>query len=106
LPVVHTAATLPQGVRIKAGGKVISYSGDTAWTPALVELAGGADLFICECNFFDSAVEGHMNYGLFRAHDSEMRYKRVLLTHLGTEMLAHRDRIAHPFAVDGMEVVL
>src|SRR5690606_9872416 len=53
LPVVHTAATLPHGVRIKAGGKVISYSGDTAWTPALVELAGGADLFICECNFFD-----------------------------------------------------
>ena len=106
LPVVHTAATLPHGVRIKAGGKVISYSGDTAWTPALVELAGGADLFICECNFFDSAVEGHLNYKTFRAHDSELRYKRLILTHLGSEMLANLGRVEHPYATDGLKIVL
>lgn len=106
LPVVHTPETLPHGVRIKAGNKVISYSGDTAWTPALIELADGADLFICECNFFDSAVEGHLNYKTFRAHDSELRYKRLILTHLGSEMLANLGRVEHPYATDGLKIVL
>lgn len=106
VPVMHTPDTLPHGLRIKAGDTVISYSGDTAWTPALIELAKDADLFICECNFFDSDVEGHLNYKIFQAHDDQLRYKRLLLTHLGAEMLVNLDRVKHPYAVDGLEIAL
>lgn len=41
------------GFRIEHEGRVIAYSGDTAETPALVELARGADLFLCEASFLD-----------------------------------------------------
>lgn len=105
-PVVHTKDTLPHGVRIGIGGKVISYSGDTAWTPMLIELARDADLFICECNFFALEVEGHMNYKTLQAYDNQLSYKRLILTHFGSEMLANLDRVTHPCAVDGLEIVL
>src|SRR5690606_23724521 len=74
-PVVHTPDTLPHGLRIGIGGKVISYSGDTAWTPMLIELAREADLFICECNFFDSEIKGHLNYKTFQRYDDQLNYK-------------------------------
>jgi ribonuclease BN (tRNA processing enzyme) len=41
------------GFRVEHGGRVITYSGDTAETPALVELARDADLFLCEASFLD-----------------------------------------------------
>ena len=36
------------GFRIEHDGSVLAYSGDTAPTPALEELARDADVFICE----------------------------------------------------------
>ena len=35
-------------LRLTVGGTVISYTGDTAWTPAITEAAVGADLLIAE----------------------------------------------------------
>jgi ribonuclease BN (tRNA processing enzyme) len=62
IPVKHKQATLPHGFRITIGSTIISYSGDTEWTSALEKLAKDANLFICECNFYETVVEGHMNY--------------------------------------------
>ena len=39
------------GMRIRAGGQVLAYSGDTAATPHLVALARDADMFLCEASF-------------------------------------------------------
>ncbi len=39
------------GLRVTADGAVLAYSGDTGPTPALVELAADADLFLCEASF-------------------------------------------------------
>jgi ribonuclease BN (tRNA processing enzyme) len=39
------------GLRAEYEGRVLVYSGDTAPCDALVELAAGADLFICEADF-------------------------------------------------------
>ncbi len=41
-------------MRVEAGGKVLVYSGDTAATPVLDDLAAGADVFLCEASFVDS----------------------------------------------------
>jgi ribonuclease BN (tRNA processing enzyme) len=42
-------------IRLEYDGKVMVYSGDTGPTPALVELASGADLLLCEAAFQDGA---------------------------------------------------
>lgn len=102
----HTPATRPHGVRIQIGGKTISFSGDTAWTPVLLELARDADLFICETNFFSSNISGHLSYRTLCAHDDQLAYKKILLTHFGTEMLARLDQVSHPCAVDGQRLFL
>src|SRR5205823_2869318 len=47
--VEHTAGTNAHGLRIELGGRTVGYSGDTAWTDALLEIASRTDAFICEC---------------------------------------------------------
>lgn len=105
-PVEHVPDSLPHGLRIGIAGKVISFSGDTAWTPILIELARNADLFICECNYYRSEVKGHMNYKTLLAYDDQLLYKQLLLTHFGDEMIQNRDQINHPYAYDGLQVTL
>lgn len=105
-PVVHSEESLPHGLRIGVGGKVISYSGDTEWTPALIELARDADLFICECNFYNASVKGHLNYKTLKAYDDQLNYKQLVLTHFGLEMLEHLSDIEHPCAEDGLTITL
>lgn len=39
------------GLRVSAFGKVLAYSGDTGPTPALMDIAADADLFLCEASF-------------------------------------------------------
>jgi ribonuclease BN (tRNA processing enzyme) len=40
-------------LRVEHDGRSVAYSGDTAPTSALVDLASGADLFLCEASFRD-----------------------------------------------------
>jgi ribonuclease BN (tRNA processing enzyme) len=76
------------GYRFEVEGKVIAFSGDTEWTDALVELGRDADLFICECYVRDKPVPMHMSLAALEAHLSDIRPKRLVLTHMGQEMLA------------------
>ncbi|OEY24350.1 hypothetical protein A0K93_01600 [Corynebacterium sp. BCW_4722] len=47
-PVVHPAQE-SMALRVEApSGKVLTFSGDSAFTPALIDAAKGADLFLCE----------------------------------------------------------
>src|ERR687889_652944 len=41
------------GVRVEQGGRVLAYSSDTAPCEALLRLAQGADLFLCEASYLD-----------------------------------------------------
>lgn len=57
-PFVVTAARMAHpveayGVRVEASGAAVVYSGDTGPTPALLELARGADLALIEASFLD-----------------------------------------------------
>lgn len=104
LPVVHTPDTNPHGVRISIGDKIIAYSGDTEWTPALLELAHESDIFLCECNFFETEVPGHLHYPGFEQYEDQLTAKKILLTHLGPEMFDHIASVKHDCAEDGMEV--
>ena len=43
MPVIHSKATDPHGIRLEARQKVIAYSGDTEWTPVLLDLSENAE---------------------------------------------------------------
>lgn len=104
--VIHAERALPHGLRIEVAGKVIAYSGDTSWTDVLFALGERADLFICECNFFDKQVKGHMNYQELERHLPEFSCKKMLLTHFDQQMLRRLDEVNLECLHDGMELIL
>jgi ribonuclease BN (tRNA processing enzyme) len=87
--VVHNSGAPCYALRIEYGGRVIAFSGDTEWTDSLLDAARGSDLFVCECNDFDQQVPGHLNYRTLEAKRSELDSRRLILTHMGPDMLAH-----------------
>ena len=106
LAVEHTDGVAAHGIRVRVGGRVIAYSGDTAWTDALVTLADGADLFICECYSYDRQVPKHLDHATLVAERPRLGSARIVLTHLGPEMLAPRARLAFDVAADGTVIEL
>lgn len=85
----HSTQTRCFGLRVELGGCVLAFSGDTEWTDALVGLASGADVFLCECSGYDSAPPGHLDFLTLERHRQELECRRLLLTHLGEDMVAH-----------------
>jgi ribonuclease BN (tRNA processing enzyme) len=104
--VAHPSGSAAFALRMKIGNRVIGYSGDTAWTEALPEVARDADLFITECYAFDSSPPHHLNYNVLRQHLHELRAKRLLLTHLSREMLDRRSQVSLEVAEDGQLIEL
>jgi len=92
--------------RVEVAGKVIAYTGDTEWTDDVAQVARGADLFIAECYFYEKPVKWHLNYPEITAHAEEVGAKRLILTHMSREMLAHAGRVPEECARDGLVVVL
>jgi ribonuclease BN (tRNA processing enzyme) len=100
-PVIHTPGTNPHGLRVEYGGKVIAYSGDTQWTDTLRELARGADVFICECNFFEPKGSLHLAYETLIEKRSQLECGRIVITHMGEDVLARLTEIEFEAAADG-----
>jgi ribonuclease BN (tRNA processing enzyme) len=102
--VSHQSGAPSYSLRVEYGGKVIAYSGDTEWTDALADAASGADLFICECNHFDKRVPGHLDYRTLIEHRSELTCGRLVITHMGDQMLRHLDKVELEAAADGLAI--
>ena len=79
---VHPPDTV--GVRIEHGDAVIAYSADTGPTADLLDLASGADLFVCEATLQneDSAWEGHMSAAQAGEAAAQAGVAKLVLTHL------------------------
>jgi ribonuclease BN (tRNA processing enzyme) len=104
--VVHSSGATSYALRVEYGGKVIAYSGDTEWTDALLEVAEGADLFVCECNFFDKEAPGHLSYRTLAAKREQLTCRRLVITHMSADMLARLDSTTFEAAADGMMITL
>jgi ribonuclease BN (tRNA processing enzyme) len=100
--VVHRSGAPSYALRLEYAGKVIVYSGDTEWTDTLIEAACGADLFVCECNYFDKRVPGHMDYRTLAANRAAFDCRQFALTHMSEEMLAHLGEVDMAAASDGL----
>ena len=103
-PAIHTAQTNPTSMRVEVAGKVIAYTGDSAWTEHMPVLARDADLFITECYFHSKPVPYHMNYTDIEAHRGELTAKRTVLTHMATEMLERQGDVPEQCAYDGLRI--
>jgi ribonuclease BN (tRNA processing enzyme) len=94
------------GCEIEAGGRRIVYSGDSGWTEKLLVHTQNADLFICECTYFETQVATHINYLQISQNLGRFGSKRIVLTHLGEEVLERQDEIELELAYDGLELTL
>jgi ribonuclease BN (tRNA processing enzyme) len=102
----HTWQTHPLALRVEIGGKVVAYTGDGEWTADLAKIGQGADLLIAESYFYHKPVKWHLNYPDICKHRDDFGAKRIILTHMSEEMLAHVDVIPDVCAEDGMVVTL
>ncbi len=88
-------------LRITSGGKTIAYSSDTEWTDSLLSAARNADLFIAEAYFFEKKVKGHMDFKTLSDNFGKTGARRLVLTHMGRDMLAMVDKVQCEGAYDG-----
>ena len=104
--VVHASGAPPFALRIACDGKVLTYSGDTEWTASLADAARGADLFVAEALFFDKPIKYHLDFKTLMAHRAELECGRLVLTHMGEDVLARLPALGVEGADDGQTVEL
>ena len=101
----HPSGAPPLALRLEVGGRTIAYTGDTTWTDDLVAVASDADLLIAEAYYFDKPVPSHLRHADIAAHRGELTSRRIVLTHLSTDMLAQDDHVDFDTACDGLVVM-
>ena len=103
------AADHPSGapallLRLEAAGRSIAYTGDTAWTDELVDIAADADLLIAEAYVRDKNIPYHLRHADLAAHRDRLTARRVILTHLSADVLDHLDEVSFETAHDGLVI--
>ena len=80
-PAVHRPESI--GYRLDGENGAFVYTGDTEYSPSVVELARGADTLLIECSTPDDApVPGHLTPSGAARMAREAAVRRVVLTHL------------------------
>jgi ribonuclease BN (tRNA processing enzyme) len=72
-------------MRITANGKSIVYTADSSFKEEFIEFSKGADLLLCECNFYqhqNGKSAGHMNSTDAGTFAERAGVKQLILTHL------------------------
>lgn len=106
-PVVHGDSGGPfLAYRVEVEGRTIAYSADTEWTETLVPLGREADLFICEAHSYDRPIRNHLNLKTLEAELPRIAPKRLVLTHMGDDMLGRLGSLSYTAASDGMTIDL
>ncbi len=91
--VIHQSGAPSTALRLSDGEKIFAYSGDTEWTDALLPIASGADLFICECYAYAGKMTGHLSWEILQPKIPALRAKRLMVTHMNPTVLAKLDEL-------------
>jgi ribonuclease BN (tRNA processing enzyme) len=105
--VEHPSGAPSCALRIECGGKVLAFSGDTQWVDTLLPVSAGADLFLIECYGYETDVRYHLSWAAISRRLPEITARRIMLTHMNSEMLANRHKVSDPrvlLAEDGLVV--
>jgi ribonuclease BN (tRNA processing enzyme) len=84
----------------------IVFTGDTAYSRHLMDLANQADVLVAECSFPERKVSGHLNLATLQRIVSQAKPRQVLLSHLYPEWTGFRRALPPPLllAFDGLEI--
>jgi len=102
--VPHQQREISLGLSVEVAARRILYSGDTGWTEELVTRSIKADLFICECSFYETRIPTHLDYPRLAENRARFAAERMILTHLGHEVYARRSEVEMQMARDGLVV--
>ena len=102
----HQDSPPSYGYTLELDGRRIVYTGDTGWSDELPARAKGADLFICECSFYDTKLDTHLDYLTIKERLADCGYKKMVLTHFGQEVLEKSQQLDLKLAYDGSIVTL
>jgi len=91
--VVHQSGAPSTALRLSDDEKIFSYSGDTEWTDALLPIAAGADLFMCECYASAGKMTGHLSWEILKPRLSDFGAKKIMLTHMNPSVLEKLDEL-------------
>ncbi len=101
---LHQAEPPSLGFEIGGEDWKLVYTGDGGWTEDLVRHTQAADLFLCECSFFETRYEKHLDYPRIAESAARFGAKRLVLTQLGREALARAGEISMEMARDGLVI--
>ncbi|MEM7548522.1 MAG: MBL fold metallo-hydrolase [Bacteroidota bacterium] len=93
IPVHHAPGAFPHGIRLSWNDKTLAYSGDTEWTESIYKVCKGAEFFICECNFVEKEIPGHLSYKILKAKLSDFNPSNLYLTHMNKSMIENSEVI-------------
>ena len=102
----HPSGAPPFALRLDLAGRTIAYTGDTAWTDALLAVAAGADLLIAEAYCRDKNIPYHLRLADLDAHRDQLASGRIVVTHMSADLLNHRDQASFETAYDGLVIKL
>jgi len=92
--------------RIESEGRIIAYTADTEWTEALIPLGVAADLFVAEAYTYDKPIRNHLSLKELERRLSNIKPKRLILTHMSEDMLERLSSLAYEAANDGLVIEL
>ncbi len=104
--VSHECGSPAFALRIQCDGNSVAYTGDTEWTHSLVAAAKGVDLLIAEAYYFEKKVRYHLDFRTLMDHIDELRPRRLIITHMSSEMLDRSGMLQCECAEDGKLVEL
>ena len=104
--VSHECGSPPFALRIQCDGKGLTYTGDTEWTQSLVAVAKDVDLLIAEAYYFEKKVRYHLDFRTLMDHIDELRPRRLIITHMSSDMLDRSGMLQCECAEDGKLVEL
>ena len=102
----HGRSAEVYGLRVEIFDKTISYTGDTEWAANLIPLAQGSDLLIAECFAYAQPAASHLSYQTLLRRADELGTRRLVLTHMGPEVLAQLGSLELETLNDGDIIVL
>ena len=91
--VIHQSGAPSTALRLSDGDKTFAYSGDTEWTDALLPIAAGVDLFICECYAYAGKMTGHLSWEILKPKIPVLGAKQIMLTHMNPSVLTRLNEL-------------
>jgi len=83
----HASGAPAYALRVDGPQASVAYSGDTEWTEALLDVADGVALFLCE-GYSPRQVRWHLDLSTLAGYRERFTCRRLVLTHLSPAALA------------------